>query len=169
MSAMMIIAHMKDLLSLHRTLLEWSDSKKQSIIDNQVNDLAQWVNKEMRMMKKIAETQERWREAVSEFLASKGMKPDHSTTITDIAGFLEHEADRTELTGLQQQLLEAIQELKTRNALNQQLIEQSLAYINYSIDLYTGGFAQEATYRNPAQNKPSPAGGKHKVRFDTRA
>lgn len=164
-----ILTHMRDLLSLHRLLLEISTSKRQALVDNQVNELAGLVHKESRLMKQITETQQEWRKAVSQLLISQGKLPKSSLTLADIAQWITPEDSRRELLALQEQLLDLIQELKQQNTRNQQLIEQSLDYINYSIDLVSGGGSQEVVYDNPAASGKARSAADRAYNFDTRA
>lgn len=169
MAVTAILTHMRQLLSLHRTLLETGEGKKEALIHNQVNELAGWVNKESRLIKQITETQHEWRTSVFLLLTSLGKKPSSLLTITDISQWITPEESRKELLDLHRQLLDLIQELKQQNTRNQQLIERSLDYINYSIDLVSGGNSQEVVYGNPTASSKAGNGAHRYYNFDTRA
>lgn len=67
----------------------------------------------------------------------------------------------------QKQLLGTIRDLREKNQLNQQLIEHSIKYIDYSLDLVAGPPIDEVVYHNPQQQVSSNM--KPNRRFDTRA
>ena len=164
-----VLSHMEDMLSLHQLLLDVSEGKKQAIIANQVKDLAEWVSKESRLMKQVTAKQNLWRDTVAGLLVSLGRNPENSMTIADIAALVAPNEGGHQLLSLQQQLLDIIHELKARNQSNQQLIEQSLAFINYSLELSSGGFGQEMVYHNPSHSGQQLNGNILNNRFDTRA
>jgi flagellar biosynthesis/type III secretory pathway chaperone len=150
-----VIEKLNVLGGLHRTLYELAERKKTVLINNQVNELAALVNQESKMMKQVAEADVVWREAIVHFVQSNGVKPSPSMTVSDILKLVFNAEDRKALQDAQQELLRTIHQLKEINALNQQMIEQSLSFIDYSIDLFMGDTGQSATYNNPAQTSGS--------------
>jgi flagellar biosynthesis/type III secretory pathway chaperone len=74
--------------------------------------------------------------------------------------------DEKALADKQKQLLETIEKLRELNQLNQKLIEQSLAFIEYSMDLVLGPSEDNATYQNPVHQQQ---GVKRRGMFDSRA
>lgn len=146
-----VIEKLEELNVLHLKLLDMGQLKKTVLVNNQVNELALFVSQESKLLKRVAETEAEWRNAIVAFLKDSGMKPDPSFTVTDIIKLVYNVEDRRRLTDAHQALMRTIGQLKDSNALNQELIEQSLAFINYSMDLYMGDPGQDATYQNPAQ------------------
>jgi flagellar biosynthesis/type III secretory pathway chaperone len=59
--------------------------------------------------------------------------------------------ERARLEHLQKQLLEVFEDLKSRNALNQELLEQSLQYVNMSLSMFQP-VNEPATYSNSKSN-----------------
>lgn len=169
MTADAILAPMKTMLDLHRTLLETSEGKRQAILGNQVSELAGWVNKETRLMKQVSEAQKQWRTAIMQFLVGRGMMPRSSITLDEIAELVEPEETRIALLDLQRQLMDLLLELKERNANNQQLIEKSLDYVNYSLDLVYGASGQDVVYGNPVSKGNANGAAQRYFQFDTRA
>lgn len=164
-----ITAHLKELLAHHLTLLEISEQKRQALIKNQVKDLTAYVNQENRIVKQIAGLESQWVGTAAAFAAGKGLKRSTGMTISDVIKLMDHQQDRETIVALKEELLGTIEMLKKQNALNQQLIEHSLNFINYSLDLYTGDFAQDAVYHRPTQAGVQGASRKSKAWFDTRA
>ncbi|MNV89067.1 FlgN protein [compost metagenome] len=73
--------------------------------------------------------------------------------------------EKIALAESQKNLIEAISKLKERNSLNQKLVEQSLAFIDYSLDLVIGAPEDDMMYQNPQRQKNNNRLGI----FDTRA
>jgi flagellar biosynthesis/type III secretory pathway chaperone len=59
--------------------------------------------------------------------------------------------EKEKLLHLQEQLVQAYETLKSRNALNQQLLEQSLQYVNMSLSMVQPQ-CEPATYSNTKKN-----------------
>ena len=87
-------------------------------------------------------------------------------TITEIVKLMFRSEDKERIQGLQIELLDRLNELKLINERNTKLIEQSLAFIDYSIDLLSGPPEDEVFYQNPLTQK---GGSAKAMRFDTRA
>jgi hypothetical protein len=169
MSIALMITHLEKLLSLHRTMLELTESKRQALVDNQVNEIAGYVNQESRLIKQVSEMDIELRSAVAVYVGERGLKPKAGITVSEIVNLVDNHVERETIKQIQLELLDTIHEIKRSNAINEQLIEQSLAYINYSLDLYTGSFAQDSVYQNPMQSGKPSIGSKSNIRFDTRA
>jgi flagellar biosynthesis/type III secretory pathway chaperone len=146
-----VIEKLEELNVLHIKLLDMGQLKKTVLVNNQVNELALFVSQESKLLKRVAETEAEWRNAIVAFLKESGMKPDPSFTVIDIIKLVYNTEHRRALTQAHQALMGTIDQLKDSNALNQELIEQSLAFINHSVDLFMGDPGQDATYQNPAQ------------------
>lgn len=146
-----VIEKLEELNVLHLKLLDIGQRKKTVLVNNQVNELAMFVNQESKLLKQVAETEAVWQKAIVTFLQSSGIMPDPSFTVTDIIKLVYNVEDRRALTDAHQALMKTIGRLKDSNALNQELIEQSLAFINHSMDLYMGDPGQDVTYQNPTQ------------------
>ncbi|MNP70174.1 FlgN protein [compost metagenome] len=74
--------------------------------------------------------------------------------------------EKQALIQAQTQLLEVLEKLREANKLNQELAKQSLAFIDYSLNLLVGA-EDEAVYHNPHQQ--TPGYGKRSGFFDSRA
>lgn len=167
MSFEALIQTMDELNEVHSNLLELAEQKKHVLIHNDVDQLTQIVGKETKLMKRIGELDEQRIEAIGRFLIEKGYKPNPRVTISDLTKIIFNIDDKKLLLESQKQLLGTIRELREKNRLNQQLIEHSIKYIDYSLDLIAGPPLDEVVYHNP-QHQVS-ANMKSNRRFDTRA
>ncbi|OXM86366.1 flagellar protein FlgN [Paenibacillus rigui] len=157
---------MTALTDVHMTLLELAEQKKQVLIRNDVEQLMQIVSKENKLVKQIGELDLQRIEAIGQFMIEKGYKPNPKVTVSDLTKIIFNVDDKKTLVGLQRQLLAAIRKLKEVNQVNQQLIMQSLQFIEYSIDIIAGPPEDEVVYQHPQH---ASYGAKRSGLFDTRA
>lgn len=167
MSIREVIGRLEQMNGIHAQLLELGLDKKQVLIDNRVDELAIIMNRESKLLKQVADHERHWIQAMADFLLEKGYKPNPSITISEITRLIFNTEDKKALVQAQQQLLDTIEQLKGVNALNQQLIVNSLAFIDYSIDLLTDNSTGDSIYQNPA--KPRAGNMKRNGFFETKA
>lgn len=161
-----IVEIMQDMTGLHQQLLELAAQKKDAIIHNQVDQLNGLVNKESRIGKRISELEEQRTFETDRYLVGKGYRPNPAITVSDLTRIIVKAGEKQALIEAQAQLLEVLEDLKEANKLNQELVKQSLAYIDYSLNLLIGA-EDEAVYHNPHQQ---PHGlSKRSGFFDSRA
>lgn len=166
MTVQSIIQRLDNLNDIHLALLEIGERKKQVLIANDVGELTHMTQQESSLMKRVAEEEELWLAEIAAFLEAKGYTPEPHMTMSDLLNLIFHEEDKEALTAAQYRLLATVEQLKELNALNQQLIEQSLSFIDYTLNLMTEDPADHVTYQNPTKQGKSSAG---KGIFDTKA
>lgn len=157
---------MEELIRLHDSLLQLAKEKTGVLIHNQVEELNRIVHRENQLIKQIGEGDRRRVECVNLFLKEKGFRPDPSVTVSELNKLIVRAEDKETMRRLQADLLSKLKELKELSDLNRQLIEQSLLFIEHSLDLVLGPPENEVTYGNPQR----PASDKKRTGlFDTRA
>lgn len=161
-----LLQTMTTLNDIHESLLELAERKKQVLIHNDVEQLMQIVTKENKLIKQVTELDEQRVEAIGHYMIEKGYKPNPKVTVSDLTKIVFNVEDKKLLLGKQKQLLGTIHKLRETNRLNQQLIEHSLAFLDYSMDLIAGPPENEYTYQKPQQLSN---GSKRPGLFDTRA
>ncbi|WP_284643212.1 flagellar protein FlgN [Paenibacillus silviterrae] len=166
MSFQALLETMSALNEIHNTLLELAEQKKHVLINNQVEQLTQIVTKENKLLKQIGELDERRVEVIGEFLMEKGYKPNPRVTVGDLTKIIFNVEEKKQLTDAQKQLMGTIRKLRDLNQLNQELIQHSLAFVNYSLDLIVGPPEDDVLYQNPQLQSNAP---KRQGLFDTRA
>lgn len=166
MSFEALLQMMTSLNQVHNTLLELAKQKKRVLIHNKVDELTPLVNRENKLLKQIGELEQQRIERIGAFLIEKGYKPNPRVTISDLTKIVFVAEEKKALTDAHKQLLGTIRMLREINTVNQQLIEQSLAFIDYSLDLFVGAPEDEVVYHNPQHNT---AGTKRPGLFDAKA
>jgi flagellar biosynthesis/type III secretory pathway chaperone len=157
---------MEKLVELHRELLALAKEKTPVLVHNQIDQLNAIIHKENRLIRQVADLDRQRVQTIGEYLISRGYTPDPRVTISDLIKIIFKAEDKKALMNAQKKLLDSITELRKLNEVNQKLIEQSLAFINYSLDLLVDDPDQYAFYRNPVQPTYSSA---RNGLFDTRA
>ncbi|TDF93511.1 flagellar protein FlgN [Paenibacillus piri] len=161
-----LIQTMTALNDIHDTLLVLAEQKKQVLVRNDVEQLTQLVSKENKLIKQIGELDRQRVEVIGQFLIEKGYKPNPKVTVSDLTKIIFNIDEKKQLLGLQKQLMGTIRKLREINQLNQQLIEHSLSFIDYSLDLIAGPPEDDVLYQNPQQQHYAQ---KRRGLFDTKA
>lgn len=94
-----------------------------------------------------------------------GIRSNLNLNLTELSRLVFDPEDKLRLLQIQQKLSDTVRRLKKANELNQKLIEQSLTFIDYSLDLLVGRPNQDFTYHHPSDKGNSAA---RPGLFDTR-
>lgn len=160
-----LVTTLQELGAIHQELLELAEQKKDVIVQNLVDQLNSIVNKEAKLLRRVGELEEQRVLHTNRFLAGKGYRPDPGITLTDLVRIVFKSEERRALLDAQRELTATLEALREANQLNQELIKNSLMFIDYSLNLMVGA-EDEATYQNPLQQQ---SGYKRASQFDTRA
>ncbi|MDF2649362.1 MAG: hypothetical protein K0Q73_5167 [Paenibacillus sp.] len=153
MSIQPLLETMDKLQEAHEALLELAKVKTPVLVSNDVDQLNMIVNKENKWVRAIAEMNQERIQIIGSYLISRGYNPNPKITINDLIKVIFKAEEKQALMETQKKLLATINALKESNVINQQLIEQSLAYVNYTLDLVIGAPEDDIVYRNPNQTK----------------
>jgi flagellar biosynthesis/type III secretory pathway chaperone len=152
MAIQRLIDILNQLDDVHQSMLVSGQTKKEAIIKDDINALIQIMNQESRMMKQITSLEEERVAACQAFLREKGIKSALNLNITELARLVFDPEKKAALQQAQSALSMTLEKLKRVNDLNQQLLAQSLTFIDYSLNLFGGGPEYEATYQHPSGN-----------------
>jgi flagellar biosynthesis/type III secretory pathway chaperone len=119
---------LKDLILLHQNLLELATEKTKVIIHGNIDFLQSIISKEKKLIKIIQNKDQDLR------VLAKDLQKEQNVTLDDVIKN-SIQSDRDILLQLKQQLEETINELKNKNETNQQLLQQSLQFVEVSLDL----------------------------------
>jgi vacuolar-type H+-ATPase subunit I/STV1 len=152
MSVQQVIEQIQQMNMLHLELLQLGKTKRTVLIQNEVDKLAEIVQQESQLVRSISEVEKGWRDAAKAVFAEKGLMPESEPTVSDLLPLIDNEKDQHELEQARNELMATMEELKQVHTLNQQLIEQSLAMIEYTIELIAGA-PEEITYQHPNDHR----------------
>lgn len=155
MSLITLLELLERLDDAHHQMLDLAAVKKQTIMDNKVDGLIDIMNRESKMMKLIGQLEEKRAEAAYAFLQGVGIRSNLNLNLTELSRLVFDPEEKSRLLEIQQRLSSTLQRLKEANELNQKLIEQSLTFIDYSLDLLVGRPNQEFTYHHPSDKSGS--------------
>lgn len=151
MSITKLTETLEQLLLVHERLNDLAKQKTESLTKGDVSDLKIFIQKETALIKQL-QVFEKDRLKIVHQLAIAGGFNIRSGTIAEILPHLDlSEKEGVEL--LQKQLIESITILKQQNELNQQLIEESMRFVNMSLDMIqpeqeSGNYERPTTTNN---------------------
>ncbi|PLT35710.1 flagellar protein FlgN [Bacillus sp. V5-8f] len=148
MSARQIILLLEKLVDLHKNLGELANSKTEIIKKGDIGALQGLLLEEQKLIKAI-QSLEKERETVTREMVDKAGAADEAFTITRVIEY-SSTSEAEALQELKDELLEEVAKLKDRNHLNQQLLQQSLQFLNISMELLVPR-EQTYNYERPAQ------------------
>lgn len=157
---------LNQLNDVHLHLLELGEAKKQALISNQVDELIQIMKKESRCVKEIEQLEEQRTSSLYEVLHERGIKSKLNLTITELSRLVFDQEEKQQLLQMQATLGDTLQQVKRMNDLNQQLIEQAMSFINFSVESMSYYAEADVTYQHPGEKH---TGSNRSGLFDTRA
>ncbi|MGN7399529.1 flagellar protein FlgN [Cytobacillus praedii] len=129
MSAELLFASMEKLCKLHKSLYELAVNKTDIIKTGDMDALNQLLKDEQSHIAAI-DQMEKERQKAAKALAPHIDQP----TVTDCMDHLST-AEQEEITDIANELIQQVLHLKEQNNLNQQLIHNSLQFVNVSMNL----------------------------------
>lgn len=134
---------------VYEDILKISKNKTSVIVEGKVKELENIVKLEQSLVLQMARL-EGQRESIVDKV-SQSLKIDAADlTITELAKHLENEEAR-KLKWVQDKLGNTLKELKDTNELNTKLIQNSLEYINFSVNLLSDASSGSNNYGNTGQ------------------
>ncbi|UVI29898.1 flagellar protein FlgN [Paenibacillus spongiae] len=165
MNSAAIVETLEKQVQIYQALLETSNQKKPILISNDVEQLNALTKKERQQMQQAEALEQLRIQQANQYFLSFGIIRTRAGSITDIIRIVTNAQDKKRLLELQQQLSDLLDELRRTNELNQQLITQSLRFIEYSLDLMVEDPTEDITYQHP---KNPGYGNSRNGLFDTR-
>jgi flagellar biosynthesis/type III secretory pathway chaperone len=143
-----IIESLEELITIHEQLVQHGTDKTKILVSGSIEGLSQIVQHEGRLMKQLNHTEAELRSEVTKSLGESGVAIN-GATISDLIISLFRANDKKVLRETRDRLLSSARELKQITALNQDLVKQSLAFVEHSLDILTDNGESEFTYSKP--------------------
>lgn len=150
MSVHTLIDLLEQLDTVHLHMLDLAAEKKKVIIANEVESLIKIMNQEAKLVKQIEILEQKRAASAQQYLRERGIKSELNLNLTELSRLVFDVEEKKRLLAIQEKLSETLQKLKRANELNQKLIEQSLSFIDLSLDILVGRPNQDVTYHHPA-------------------
>lgn len=148
----LLIQQLKQLLLIYRALFTFAEEKKQAIIKNHIETINMITMKESKAMKPVPDLESSARTLLTKLQRELGFRPKLKMTLSEMVQLLTDPKQKQELSQVQNDLASVSDKLKQSNAHNQQLIQLSLEYVNFSLDAICGPPEDEVTYQRPTQS-----------------
>jgi flagellar biosynthesis/type III secretory pathway chaperone len=162
-----LVKVLQEILATNLEVHNLENRKKETLIKGDMEELSSIVNEETRLIRLLGKLEED-RSLVVKQLAKEANLPSSDPTLRELLSHVKDPVDRNRLEELQLQLVSLMKEIQQVNELNQQLIQQSLDYINYTIDLITDA-PDEQVYQKPLQRESVTYHQPKRSLFDTKA
>ena len=166
MSVKAITELLESLAMIHHELNQAAGQKVELIKKGDMPALEELVRAEAKLARKAQATEAMREKVVRTFLVSKGRVTENAT-LAEIKEWATAE-EREQLDALQQRLLTEIHALKRQNELNQQLIEESLRFVNLSLDLMVP-YQEDISYKRPNEHNEDQPYDTGRSLFDSKA
>ncbi|MFS0750798.1 flagellar protein FlgN [Oceanobacillus sp. 1P07AA] len=128
-----IISAMNKLLVMHQEILELSKEKTVEIKDGHIDELQSLLVKERKLARQLQQCEEERMQVVQAW--SKEVElPNTSPTISEIIDYIKEE-NQEELLSIATSLTNTITEFKRQEQLNQVLLNESMKFVQLSLDL----------------------------------
>ncbi|NEU30261.1 flagellar protein FlgN [bacterium LRH843] len=146
MSVKAILDCMENLVTVHEELAQIGKEKVEPIKKGDMSALSALVRAEAKLVRKAQTTEIMREKLVASLLADKG-KAKENATMRDVKE-VATAPERERLDQLQEQLLVHMNNLKRINEQNQLLLEESLRFVNLSLDLMVP-HQDDVSYKRP--------------------
>jgi len=141
---MELVMLLNKILVIYRELLTLAQKKQELLVKNRVQELEKIVQAEQLLLVQ-ADKQENARMALQDSLAKMLNLPFHELTLSRLISIADHGL-ATELHNLQAEFEKVLTDLKRQNDLNNQLLHQALAFIDYTVNIIAEAAKEEVTY-----------------------
>ena len=133
-----LIKNLTDILDeeykYYKELLEISNQKTEIVIQNKVNDLEPITNKEQRLASNLLKLEKTREELVSDIAIVLNIDKKQLNMTSLIELLKTAEDDQNKLKQLKKNINEILLQLKEKNNQNKMLIEQSIEYIDFTVN-----------------------------------
>lgn len=129
-----VIELLKQLQQLHQNLLVNSIDKTNALKKGDVTNLQQFVKQERKYIQAINQIEQQRIRYTTDW-ANANQLDSETMTVTGILNALKNEDIKTELEHITTSLAESLLQLKQQEALNKELTQQSLQFIQLSMDM----------------------------------
>lgn len=129
MSAEKLIITMEKLLKLHKSLYEIALKKTDIVKNGDIDALKQSLKDEQTHIAAIKKFEKERQEIAAAMVPGK-----ECPSLTDCLQVIKN-TEKNKLSELRTELIELVSQIQKRNELNQQMIYQSLQFVNFSLNL----------------------------------
>lgn len=168
MSLQALSHNLREIVNTNQQIYDLAMQKKEVLIAGDIEALATLVQRESELIKVISALENGRQQLVNTIIAEYRLTQTEPIRVSDLLAVLPNSEAKTELGQLFDELSKLLSDLGVANQLNQELIENSLQFVNYSIDLFTDP-EDDRVYQKPIAHDNGTAPYQRRSIFDTRA
>jgi flagellar biosynthesis/type III secretory pathway chaperone len=151
-----LISTMEALHNEHIELLSTSREKQTAIVKDDVDGINRLTQRENRLIKAIGQLEQQRKLNLRSWLQLLKLPFDpNRISMLEAEKYAVSVADKQALKQMREKLVKLTSALTKQNEHNQRLLRQALQYINFSLDIITGGPENETTYHPPEHSGAS--------------
>lgn len=154
MTVQPIIKLLKQLIELHQRLLTVSNEKTDILKKGDFDSLRELLKKEQALVKNITQVEQKRMTELERWSTEKGLHVKDITVTTIIENHIEG-PEKEELEKVTLELANTLHALRSQEDLNKQLTEQSMQFIQLSLNMMTPPQINNLNYGNKPQQAPS--------------
>lgn len=137
-----------NLIQLHRAMYTLASQKKDVLVKGKIDELVAITRQEQKLIKGVTAAETARQTVVKELSVEKGFALQEGT-LAELIKLTTSAEEKVRLTSYRDELTRVVTELRNANDLNQQLLEQSLDFVNMTLDLITDTPEDDYIYGKP--------------------
>lgn len=162
MSIDKIIQSLEHMITIHENLFHLSEQKTEIIKVGSVEKMQKLLAEETKAINQLEQAEIKRQKEVEQWFLQAGLA-DYQWTITQMLEVIEDEQDKVNLEEVTTALTNMITQLKQQEQLNQSLLEQSMQFIQLSLDIF------QPTIKNLNYSKNKETASSDRSMFDSQA
>ena len=155
-----IIKTFEEMIAVQKQLINCSEQKKSVLIERKVAELNQLVQEEAKLVKQLAKLEDERKQQVESALQGHPSFSEFVETLKD-------DSVKMKLSSLFKALQQLTIELQAKNQVNEQLLHDSVSFVQHMIDQVTQSKQRQFNYQSPLSSQPSQTNSRGF--FDTKA
>ncbi|GAA0285689.1 flagellar biosynthesis/type III secretory pathway chaperone [Gracilibacillus halotolerans] len=154
MTVQTIITLLNQLVELHKRLLAVSKEKTDILKEGDFDSLQELLKKEQALVKNITQVEQKRMKELERWSMDKGLNFEEITVTTLIETYIEG-SEKDDLEKVTLELANILHELRSQEDLNKQLTEQSMQFVQLSLNMMAPRPMNNMNYGNKPQQPPS--------------
>jgi hypothetical protein len=134
MSIANIVATLEKLEKMHKSLLEFANTKTEYIKHNDMEKLNEIIKNEQAHIAAINTLEQQRQTMVTDYLRAKGIALTDTPSVADVIEAAKPTESTDALVAVRERLVVLLEKLKMQNDLNQKMVFNSLQIINITLD-----------------------------------
>lgn len=150
----------EEMIAIQTQLINCSEGKKSVLIERKVEELNQIVQEEAKLVKQLGKLEEERKQLVESAL-------QEHPSFSQFVDALPDDSAKKRLSSLFKTLQQLTIELQSKNQVNEQLLHDSVSFVQHMIDQVTHSKQRHFNYQSPLSSQPSQTSSRGF--FDTKA